>query len=157
MIPIDSITIRPYRRDELSSLLDFRRAMTLELDAEDLDADPSWRERFGAFINELASRDAVMFFIAERNDKPIGMGGVYILRNHRSEIYGQPSAYVTSIYIMPEHRRNGVATRITKAAVEWAREHGCVVVRLRASDSGRHVYSALGFTSTDEMELKLGR
>ena len=154
----DDATIRPYRADELSSLLEMRRAMTLELDDEDLDSTrPQWRERFGVYIQQLAADDGVMFFVAELDDTLIGMGGVYKLRNHRSEIYGQPTAYVTSVYVPPEHRRKGVARRITQAAIQWAREHGCVVVRLRASDNGRRVYETLGFTPTDEMELRLER
>lgn len=150
--------IRRFRDDEMNALLDMRRAMTLELDAQDLDAEiPAWRARFKAFLNELIARDAATFFVAELSDKLIGMGGVYKLRNHRSEIYGKPSAYITSIYVAPEHRRQGIATRITQAAVQWARDQGCSVVRLRASDSGRRVYAAVGFTPTDEMELRLDR
>jgi len=142
----------------MNAILDMRRAMTLELDAEDLDAQfPAWRTRFGAFLEALVSQDAATFFVADLGDKLVGMGGVYKLRNHRSEIYGQPSAYITSIYVAPEYRRQGIATRITQAAVQWAREHDCVVVRLRASDSGRRVYEVVGFTPTDEMELRLDR
>jgi GNAT superfamily N-acetyltransferase len=156
MASVDSVLIRPFRSDELSSILDMRRAMTLELDGEDLDnTRPEWRTRFGRFVSELAAHNDVMFFVAELDDRLIGMGGVYKLRNHRSEIYGQASAYVTSVYVPPEHRRKGLARRITQAAVQWAREHDCVVVRLRASDSGRRVYETLGFTPTDEMELRL--
>jgi len=152
------IAIRRFRSDEIDAVLNMRRLMTLELDAEDLDvAFPGWRARFAAFSRELIARDAAMFFVAEHGGTLIGMGGVYKLRNHRSEIYGQPAAYITSVYVTPEYRRQGVATRVTQAAVEWARDHGCGVVRLRASDSGRRVYEAIGFTPTDEMELHLDR
>ena len=155
---MNPVLIRPYRDHELPALLDFRRAMTLEIDGEDLDAShPDWRQRFATYIKSLAADDSVMFYVAEAGDRLIGMGGVYKLRNHRSEIYGKPSAYITSVYVPPEHRRNGIAKRITLAAIEWAREHGCVVVRLRASDTGRLVYQALGFTPTSEMELPLDR
>lgn len=149
--------IRQYNDAELSSLLDMRRAMTLELDDEDLDANPTWRTRFARFINELRASDDTMYFVAELDGSLIGMGGVYKLRNHRSVIYGKAAAYITSVYVHPEHRRKGLARRITEAAVKWARDHSCVVVRLRASDTGRKVYETLGFTPTDEMELKLER
>lgn len=134
-----------------------RRAMTLELDGEDLDVNPAWRTRFARFVTELLSADDTMFFVAEHDGKLVGMSGVYKLRNHRSVIYGKSAAYVTSVYVHPEHRRKGVAKRLTEASVEWARTHGCVVVRLRASDTGRLVYQTLGFKPTDEMELKLER
>jgi GNAT superfamily N-acetyltransferase len=158
MTTVDHILIRPYRPNELSSLLDMRRAMTLELGDEDLDRTrPRWRERFGAFINQLALEDGVMFFVAELGDTLIGMGGVYKLRNHSSEIYGQATAYVTSVYVPPDQRRKGIARRLTHAAIQWAREHDCAVVRLRASDTGRRVYETIGFTPTTEMELRLDR
>jgi hypothetical protein len=48
-----------------------------------------------------------------------------------------------------------VARAITLATIEWARANGCVVIRLRASEMGRLVYRSLGFTPTDEMELRL--
>ncbi len=154
IVPID---IRPFAQGELPALIEMRRAMTLELDGEDLDDDGQWRRRFAEFVNGLMARADAAFFVAERDGALIGSGGVYLLRNHRSEIYGKPSAYVTSVYVAPAHRRQGVAKRITQAAVEWARAKGCVVVRLRASQQGRLVYESLGFTPTDEMELHLDR
>jgi GNAT superfamily N-acetyltransferase len=150
-----TIDIRLSREDELPALLDMRRAMTLELDSQNLDANPTWRTRFARFVNELAATDDIAFFVAEHDGQLVGMGGVYKLRNHRSVIYGAASAYVTSIYVRPEYRRKGLASRITESAVQWARDHRCVVIRLRASTGGRHVYETLGFKSTDEMELKL--
>ena len=135
-----------------------RRAMTLELDGEDLDqVYPDWRRRFAVFIGELAREGKTTFFVAELEGRPVAMGGVYVLRNHRSEIYGKPAAYITSVYVPPDLRRKGLARRITQAAIEWARGRGCTVVRLRASDTGRLVYKTLGFTPTDEMELHLDR
>ncbi len=140
----------------MPSLLEMRRAMTLELGDEDLDVEyDGWRRRFSAYVDELRADDAAMFFVAELDGALVGMGGVYKLRNHRSVIYGVASAYVTSVYVAPEHRRLGLASRITQAAVAWAREHGCAVVRLRASATGRRVYEALGFTPTEEMEFRL--
>jgi len=158
MASVESEVIRPYRGGEIPALLEMRRSMTLELDGEDLDlVYPGWRTRFATFIGELADAGRTTFFVAERDGRPVAMGGVYVLRNHRSEIYGQPSAYITSVYVPPELRRKGIARRITQAAIEWARERGCVVVRLRASATGRKVYETLGFSPTDEMELRLAR
>ncbi|MBV8170685.1 MAG: GNAT family N-acetyltransferase [Candidatus Eremiobacteraeota bacterium] len=151
------MTIRRFSTDEIPSLLDMRRAMTLELDGKDLDDDPIWRDRFSAFLLELLDKNETMYFVAEHDGALVGMGGVYKLRNHRSVIYGQPSAYVTSVYVLPAHRRNGIARAITQATVDWARENGCVVVRLRASRMGRMVYEAMGFTPTEELELPLTR
>ncbi|HME80873.1 MAG TPA: GNAT family N-acetyltransferase [Candidatus Eremiobacteraceae bacterium] len=153
-LPID---IRPFAEGELSAIIEMRRAMTLELDGSDLDADGLWRERFAEFVTGLIARHDAAFFVAQHDGELVGTGGVYVLRNHRSEIYGQPSAYVTSVYVAPAHRRLGVAKRITQAAIEWARGKGCVVVRLRASKQGRMVYESLGFTPTEEMELHLDR
>ena len=127
--------IRRFRDGEMNALLDMRRAMTLELDAQDLDAEiPAWRARFKAFLDELIARDAAMFFVAELGEKLIGIGGVYKLRNHRSEIYGKPSAYITSIYVAPEHRRQGIATRIMLHQLRVASAGHCARDRGSAGD-----------------------
>ncbi|HZV79661.1 MAG TPA: GNAT family N-acetyltransferase [Candidatus Binatus sp.] len=150
------MTIRFARPEEMTLLQDMRRAMTLEIDGEDLDIDVrGWRDRFTSFVAGLIADGEAAFFVAEHDGELAGMGCVYKLRNHRSVIYGKPSAYVTSVYVRPKHRRGGVARAITLASIEWARSNGCVVIRLRASEMGRLVYRSLGFTPTDEMELRL--
>ena len=135
---------------------ELRAAMTRELDGKDPDAaGGAWRDRFVDFFESRMRAGHAALLFAKDGAAVAGMAGVYLLANHRSQIYHQQSAYITSLYVRPEYRRMGVATELTRRAVEWATHKGCVVVRLRTSDMGRPVYERLGFHRTDELELEL--
>lgn len=150
------IAIRLLRPSELDLAADMRERMTRELQAGDIDPDdPLVHSRFVEFYRTRLAAGTSATFVAERSGSICGLASVYKLVNHRSEIFGQPSAYVSNVYVEPELRRQGLATALTRRCVDWARENGCVVVRLRTSKMGRHVYAAMGFEQSDEMELPL--
>ncbi len=62
-----------------------------------------------------------------------------------------------SVYVAPEHRRRGLARRLAREAVLWARRHEYPAVSLHASAAGRRIYERLGFEATTEMRLDLRR
>jgi len=130
--------------------------MTREIDGEAIaPQDPRLRERFITFYQARLAAGTSASYVAEASGSVCAMASVYKLVNHRSEIFGQPSAYVSNVYVAPEQRRRGLGTALTRMCVDWARDHGCVVVRLRTSKMGRPVYAAMGFEQSDEMELLL--
>jgi GNAT superfamily N-acetyltransferase len=150
------VTIREARSEEVASTAELRHAMILELDDTDIDvAHPAWRERHVAFYAPRIDDDRAAILLAEADGERIAMAAVYAVENHRSEIFGQHSAYVSNVYVVPAHRRRGVATALMRRANQWARERGCGVIRLRSSAGGRRLYEALGFGPTSEMELRL--
>jgi GNAT superfamily N-acetyltransferase len=64
--------------------------------------------------------------------------------------------YVASVYTRPEWRGRGVGTSLIRESIAEARRRGLARIRLHATESGRRVYTALGFAArTDEMELWL--
>ncbi|MBK6886361.1 MAG: GNAT family N-acetyltransferase [Tetrasphaera sp.] len=63
--------------------------------------------------------------------------------------------YILNMYVDPPHRGRGLARRLLDGAVEVCRSHGVDVVTLHASDAGRPLYAASGFTATNEMRLTL--
>lgn len=63
--------------------------------------------------------------------------------------------YLLSMYTEMHARRQGVATMITRAAVDWCRNRGYDRVVLHASKEGRRVYEKIGFEPSNEMRLKL--
>jgi len=60
---------------------------------------------------------------------------------------------ILNVYVQPAYRRRGLARALTEAAVAWCRQNGVRMVILHASDAGRPIYAALGFTPTNEMSL----
>lgn len=96
-------------------------------------------------------------FIARSTGGKIAGSGCILLR----ETQPRPSSsmreipYLLSMYTEKHARRQGVATMITMAAVDWCRKQGYDRVVLHASREGRRVYEKLGFESSNEMRLRL--
>lgn len=151
-----TVGIRPARVEELYATTDMRLEMVLEIDGENLDASyPGWRDRHVAFYAGGIGADRAAILLAEDEESVVGMTAVYRLDNHRSAIYEQPSAYIANVYVSPRSRRRGIAAALTRRAIEWAEERGCVVLRLRTTETGRPLYESLGFERTNELELRL--
>ena len=68
---------------------------------------------------------------------------------------GGMEAYVLNVYTEPEHRRRGLAKRLMREVLAWARRQKAVQVSLHASDAGRPVYEGLGFKAGREMRVRL--
>ncbi len=148
-------TIRAIRPEELESMADLRREMILEIDGLDYDLlHPGWRERFVAFFRGHLESGRGEFYVAEIGGEVVGTAAVYLPSTHRSEIVLRRSAYVCDVYVTPQWRRRGIATSLTQATVDWAKDSGCEVVRLRTSRMGRPVYETIGFKPSEEMELR---
>lgn len=61
--------------------------------------------------------------------------------------------YIWGVYVEPSHRRQGIAKQLTKSAIAYLKEIGCTRVVLNASPSGKPVYSSLGFSESNAMQL----
>jgi GNAT superfamily N-acetyltransferase len=151
-----AITIREIELGDLAATADLRRAMYQEISDKDLDESVAdWRARHFTFYGGLLAAKRGQVFVAEHGGAHIGMAAVYKLANHRSEILGQQSAYVSNVYVVPAWRRKGIARALTLRTIAWAKDNGCHIVRLRTSPMGRPVYEGLGFRPSAELELPL--
>ena len=52
---------------------------------------------------------------------------------------------IHEVAVPPEHRKKGIAKKLILKALKDAKSYGCKKVSLQASDSGRFVYSSIGF------------
>jgi GNAT superfamily N-acetyltransferase len=146
--------LRPAGLSDLDLLVAHRRAMFQDIGgftSVDLAAaDPVYRRwirgrlrsgRAHAVVAEAAGRTIASAVVWFREDQP------------------RPSAptlrvpYLMSVYVEPEFRGNGIATRLTETLVERSSSHGYPRVLLHASRFGRTVYARLGFERTWEMRL----
>jgi GNAT superfamily N-acetyltransferase len=59
------------------------------------------------------------------------------------------------MYTEHAHRGKGVATKIVKESIRWAKAKGFPRMTLHASEMGRSVYEKLGFHQTWEMKIDL--
>lgn len=134
-----------------------RAEMALEM-GNDWDAtSPGWRGRYAAFFGQRAGVGEAQLYLARDGDETAGMSIVSSMEHYRTAVFGTKFAYVNGVFVRPAYRRQGVATALMHAAHDWARDRGCIAVRLRASEDGARVYRALGYIPTMEMELRLGK
>ncbi|MEO8622793.1 MAG: GNAT family N-acetyltransferase [bacterium] len=107
------------------------------------------------FANQLRS-PTESIFLAEREGVVAG-----ILRCVES--IGSPLldparyVYVSSVYVRPEARRQGVLRALLRAADKWARERGLDQMRLHnvaGSESAEGAWSALGFDVVEQVRVR---
>jgi GNAT superfamily N-acetyltransferase len=147
---------RPATTHDLACAVDLRARMMEEINGVSPDVDgPAWRSRFTEFFRSRMEQGLAAIELAICDVRPIGMATVYLPVTHRTEIFCQPSAYVTSVYVEPQWRRSGIASTLMHAVVAWAKARGCLVIRLRPSSIGKPLYDALGFAPSGELELRL--
>ncbi len=61
--------------------------------------------------------------------------------------------YILNVYTDPDHRKQGLARRLTQTALDYCRSRGIELVALHASPFGRPLYESLGFEPTTEMRI----
>jgi GNAT superfamily N-acetyltransferase len=104
------------------------------------------------FITALAAwmkqhSDSHFPFLAELDGHPIGMAWLAIVdRIPGPEIFLRRSAYVQSVYVVPEQRSQGLGGRLVAAALDHARTLGCRYVAVHHTERSTTLYRRLGFT-----------
>ncbi len=94
--------------------------------------------------------------VAERDGRAIGTAGFLIhAAMPRPHLDSERAGRVQSVYVVPDARRTGVALAMMKLLLEDARAANLISLSLRPSDEARALYGAVGFSSADEMMLKL--
>ena len=63
--------------------------------------------------------------------------------------------YIWNVYVEPDYRRRGIATKLTKRAIAYLHSLNCTHAILHASVYGKPVYEKLGFVPKNEMILEL--
>jgi len=61
---------------------------------------------------------------------------------------------VVNVFTELPWRRRGVALRLMRIVLDWARSERLASLVLHASDDGRAMYEELGFASTNEMQYR---
>ncbi len=93
--------------------------------------------------------------VGEIDGRVMAGGGVVIAAWPGSPLNLNPRrAWILNIYVDPAYRRQGFATRVMDALLEWCRNNSFQSVALHASEYGRPLYEKLGFRGTNEMRRK---
>jgi GNAT superfamily N-acetyltransferase len=151
-----AIRLRRATPRDVDVLVDHRHQMLLETGLGAVGALLRHDREYRRWVRPRLSRGEYVALLAEVDGVPVGSGGLW----WRSEIprphYGvRGSPYLASMYTVPEARGRGVATRIVRALLRFARAAKANRVTLHASAMGYPIYRRLGFERTREMRYYL--
>lgn len=149
------IECRAAQPDEIAGVARLRQQMARETGGDWDVAHPGWRARFAQFFGGKQWSGRGEVFVAMNGAEMVGCVVIAMVDDYRAFALNLINAHVNAVYVKPEYRRKGIARRLMRLAIDWARRRGCVRVRLRSSDDGAKLYESLGFRPGREMELPL--
>ena len=154
---LGDITLRTARPDEAAIIVGHRRAMFVEirhLPTAQLDAMDAF---FGPWLVDHMARNVYHgWFGVNATGEVVAGAGLWVMDWLPHTAHIEPKrGNIVNVYVQPAYRRRGLARALTETALDWCRQNGVRMVILHASDAGRSVYTALGFTPTNEMSLVL--
>ena len=149
-----SITYKRLTESELEEFISMRITQLREEGVgEDIDLVPALRDYYrrhmpdGTFISWLALD----------GEKIVGTSGISIVE--KPPYFGCPTgkiALLSSMFTDKAYRRRGIAKELLSRVVSDARERGCGVVQITASDMGVLLYTDFGFEKNGNfMQYKL--
>ena len=107
---------------------------------------------------ELDESRYVGWFAVDENDRVVAGACAHIrvqlprMASDWNSVSSADVPLVVNVYTEHEWRRRGVAKALMQTLMRWAESQGFDRVVLHASDAGRHLYEALGFRQTNEMQ-----
>ena len=128
-----------------------RAANDLDESVDMSEVEAASREYYIRALNENMHTAYLVF----HDDDCIGAGGIsyYCVMPTYHNPTGK-KAYIMNMYVKPDYRRKGIATKILDLLIKDAEARNIDTISLEATKMGRHLYEKYGFTKmTNEMKL----
>ena len=130
-------------KKELDAFMDIRINQLREEGAkENIDLKPALADYYDRHMKD----GTFLSWIALDGDKIIGTSGMSFIE--KPPYFGCPNGKIgllSSMYTAKDYRRHGIAKELLTRVMKEAREYGCGVVQITASDMGVLLYSDFGF------------
>lgn len=111
---------------------------------------------FRALLRSWLTTGQARGWIAETEGRPVGGALLELKEALPSPLTPQRvRGYLFNVFVAPEARGQGLARRLTEAALEAARSLGLEMVELHASKDAEALYRSMGFEPTPEFRLIL--
>lgn len=148
------VSYRKLTEKELDIFIEMRINQLREENAkEDIDLKPVLKNYY---IRHMADGTFVSW-LALDNEKIIGTSGMSIVE--KPPYFGCPSGKIgllSSMFTHKSYRRRGIARELLSRVVNEAKERGCDIVQITASDMGVLLYTNFGFKKNNNfMQYKL--
>ncbi len=85
----------------------------------------------------------------------IGFAEAALRRDYVNGCETSPVGFLEGIYVVPAHRKTGVARALIKAVEDWSRAQGCAEFAsdaLLENAASHQMHKALGFAETERVE-----
>jgi ribosomal protein S18 acetylase RimI-like enzyme len=151
-------SVREARPDDAAVVAEFRLAMSRDAGfLTDEDDVESLREATVVYLGETLASGEFRCWLAECDGLPVSSAAVLLRRQppNRRDLRGR-EAYVLNVYTLPEHRRSGLATRLTEHVLAWCESEDLKKIVLHATEDGARIYERFGFRA-EEREMVLRR
>lgn len=102
------------------------------------------------YFNETISRRECSVILAEDEFNIIGTGIIFYYDSvpSVSNIVGK-NAYITSMYVHEQYRRQKIGSEILTRLIKIAKEKNCQAVMLNATEIGKKLYQRHGFVDIE--------
>lgn len=152
-------TIRGASDIDMGVLAENFRKMWLEIGWGPETLCEDWTGVVATFIERARADGSFAAFVAEVDAAAVGTAACQLFSGLYPEIRRSSTycaGYIWGVYVRPDYRHLGLATRLTRAALDHLDALGCTRVTLHASQDGEPVYRAMGFRGTNELARALG-
>lgn len=146
----NEIAVKIARESDLAAVLAIRMEMLSVVNAGK-SFDEAFVERSRVYFTNGAQTTVLAF------DGENAVGCATICYVQVMPTFSHPTgkrAHIMNVYVREEFRRRGIAREMMKMLLDEAKSRGVTQITLDATESGRPLYQALGFESSEEfMEL----
>src|ERR1051325_1963790 len=153
-------TIRMATADDTDAIVRHRCEMMRELQETTPEVLRLMQQNFRPWLFErLRSGDYLGWLATTEEGEVVAGAGLIFLEWPPSMLHLTPSrrAYLLNVYTDPEHRKQGLAHRLTPCTSDLFKTNNIPVLSLHASRYGRPVYESLKFQDSSEMRLVLSK
>jgi GNAT superfamily N-acetyltransferase len=153
----EGFTIRRASTDDLTTLVEQRRGMFYDMGYRDHACMDAMALKFRPWLLKQMDAGEYLAWLVVAPDGSIAAGTGLWLMDWPPHMIGSGvrRGNILNVYTMEKFRRRGLARQLMEVAIQWCRENRVDTVILHASPDGRKLYESMGFTSTNEMRVRL--
>ncbi|MDE6625877.1 MAG: GNAT family N-acetyltransferase [Lachnospiraceae bacterium] len=149
-----AVEYRKLTKKDLAIFIEMRINQLREEGAkEDIDLKPALNDYYSRHMAD----GTFVAWLAVDGDKIIGTSGMSFVE--KPPYFSCPNGRIgllSSMFTSKEYRRRGIAKELLSRVVNEAKEYGCGVVQITASDMGVLLYTDFGFVKNGNfMQYKL--
>ncbi|MBE7383627.1 MAG: GNAT family N-acetyltransferase [Leptolyngbya sp. SIO1E4] len=154
-MPESNLLIREATEDDAPIIAEHLCQIAFELGVSQGSIREDWLDKTLQFIERARRELQYQGFVAEANGQIVGSASCQILELYPMLSRDYQKGYIWGVYVEPAYRRTGIATKLMTKAKYYLQEIGCTKAVLHASETGKLLYSRLGYITSNEMVLNL--